>query len=62
MKEICMITLNGLRLIAILVNPYHNIAYCQERLVKVTYDKVTSCYKEIKSIDVLPLLEENKMW
>lgn len=62
MKEICMITLNGLRLIAILVNPIMSIAYCQERLAKVAYDEVTDCYKEITSIDVLPLLEENKMW
>ena len=62
MKEICMITLNGLRLLAVLVNPNHNIAYCQERLAKVSFDEESQCYKEVKSIDLLPLLEENKMW
>ena len=62
MKEICLITLSGLRLIGFLVNPNNNIAYCQERLVKVAFDKTTQCYKEIKSVDILPLLEQNKMW
>ena len=62
MKEICLMTLNGLRLIGFLVNPNHNIVYCQERLAKVIFDETTQCYKEIKSVDILPLLEQNNMW
>ena len=61
MEEINLITNNGYTLNAILLNEDKGIAYCQDRIVVVEYHKtgtVRRYFKEIKSIDILPLLEE----
>lgn len=56
-------TKNGLIVSAILVNAGQGIAYCQDRLVRVRrVEGFEYHYEELKSIDVIPILEKEDMW
>jgi hypothetical protein len=61
MKKIVLYTTNGLKVTAMLVNPIMMIAYCQDRLVRVS-ELQPNTYVELKSIDIIPILEKEGMW